>query len=269
MRGRVGAYAWYQLRDFLAGRAALVALVASAFVGWRLWTLRSSIGVDWAAGLAGRGLALRLFGEMLLLLAFVGTLAGVLGIISRDRRRGHTRLLFARPVAPARYYGQAFIVRGLALAGIAALGAQLFSLFVRPVPVAGATAFIAVSWIAVGGLGFLLSALSNRDGPLLGMLLAMGVLVERYLGASPSSATGAVLAEGAQYVLPPVHVLESLRATFSRGAYPEPLALGWAIAFGAICFAAGLAALRRRPLVACLPSRHARSPSTPRRSTAR
>ncbi len=43
-------------------------------------------------------------------IVFVGALFAMNGIVANDRKQGFYRFLFAKPMTPSRYYGQAFFV---------------------------------------------------------------------------------------------------------------------------------------------------------------
>ena len=57
-------------------------------------------------------------------LVFLGALFAMNGIVANDRKLGFYRFLFAKPVTPSRYYGQAFVLHWAGfMVVIAVLGA--------------------------------------------------------------------------------------------------------------------------------------------------
>jgi len=245
VRARLAAYAGTQLRDFLAGRALLLVVVTSVAA----WGYASVTGLDRSAfdasgGVQARDQLRRLFESLLLVFAFAGGPLAAQGLLARDRRRGYDRLLFARPMSPARYYAQAFVAAGLGLLLVGGIAVELFAVAVHPVSVVGAVAYMALAWLTIGGLGFALSAITRYHAFILVLLVGGDLLLNRYVTGSPDTDR---LREAAQYLLPPAHVIVALREPFARGGPVELAALVWPIGFGVLCLGAGLFVLRRRP----------------------
>lgn len=248
MRARTTAYAGTQFRDFFAGRAPLLAAV-TAVVAWMYF---AATGLDWGAfdpssGVGARQEVRHAFESVLVIFAFTGALLAANGLAARDRRRGYDKLFFARPLDPARYYLQGFAIAGLGTILMAAAAAELFTVAVRPVSVAGAAAYVALAWLAMGGLGFVLSALTAYHGLILLALVGGSLSLDRFMATPRTQAQVTPLLDGLQYLLPPAHVLVRLREPFARGGSPDPVALAWPLGFGVLCVVVGVVVLRRRP----------------------
>ena len=243
LAGVPARYAPWQLRDFATRRGVPIVLVALLLGAQLLLPWRLALGPGWLDGPEGAerlGFALqRLLGTVPL----VATLLAINGIVADDRRTGHVRFLFAKPVSAPGYYLQSFAV-GLGGTLLAALLlGLLLAWLVTPAAVAPLLLLVALTYVSMGGLGFLLSTLVRLDWIVLvplwfGAGLAQEV-AHRRGGPWPA------LAE----LLPPARRLSSAGEALIGGAMPtvaDALAL---LGFGAVCLALAAVALRHRPLV--------------------
>ena len=247
MKGRLTAYAGYQLRDYFAGRA-LPTLVATGLAAWALAAARGVTlsDLDPAGGIDARNRIQQTFELLLAVFAFVAGAAAAHGGVSHHRARGYDRLVFSRPISPVRYYTQGFVLAGIGAVVLATVGAEIYAVAVHPVSLAGVAGYVALAWLLVGGLAFLLSTMTAFYLPILAVVLAADVAVDHF--AAPLSAAGAgSVAAAIQFVLPPAHVLVTLRRAFARGLFVDPRAVAWPAAFGVACIVAAMVLLRRRP----------------------
>lgn len=252
MRGRLGRYGWWQLRDYVVERGLPTLVVALLLLLPLLLAAR-----EWSASPAELDRIARLaLAESSKVLAFVIVLIGVNGIVSNDRKSGAFRLLFAKPVAVTRYYAQAFAVNlcGALAATLVVMG--VYSLVVRPVWAPGLLVFVALYWILLGGVLFLASTLVRHDWMVAAGLWLVAQLV-REVAPPGTSLVGAAL----EFVLPPAHLMSPLAdALVGEGRLPLALALApgdamrtlpallWLVAWGLGAFLVGLHVLRRKPL---------------------
>jgi hypothetical protein len=103
---------------------------------------------------------------------------------------------------------------------------------------------IAVLYVALGGIGFLLSAAWRFDWLSLTTVLLVSNVLWQLFGHD-AGWRGTVV-----YALPPTHLLEGVYAAVRAGR-PLPVGdLAWLVAYGVLCFVAGLVVVRRRPLAA-------------------
>ncbi|HYD54425.1 MAG TPA: hypothetical protein VEA99_17440 [Gemmatimonadaceae bacterium] len=104
---RLGAYAWWQLRDYLFEKG-IGTLLVMLFAG--------SIGYIGAKGMTRfspdslRAPLSAAFSELYGQLVLLGVLFATNGIVSDDRKNGYYRFLFAKPVSVPRFYVQKFLV---------------------------------------------------------------------------------------------------------------------------------------------------------------
>ena len=263
---RVGAYALWQLRDYFKDRGAPTLIVAtlSAYIGLspileRLPRLgdRVPVGLLERFGTAEAVYAARMaeFNFMFLrsilgTLVFLGALFAMNGIVANDRKQGFFRFLFAKPVSPSRYYGQAFLVHWFGYMVVMALLGVIYGVIVWPVLTRPLLVVIALMFVAYSGIAFLLSAAARWDWmSLVAVTVAATFLWGRY-GESTHPLARLLL------LLPPLHRADEVYASvsgtpmYASGAptvIPWPI-LAWLAGYGAACFAAGLVVLRYRRL---------------------
>ena len=119
-RARTGAYALWQLRDYLKDRGVSTLIVGalSAYLGWSMMTETApmprptdvvSAGLLARFGNADSVYAARMaefsfhfMRSMLGAMIFLGALFAMNGIVANDRKQGFFRFLFAKPVSPSR-----------------------------------------------------------------------------------------------------------------------------------------------------------------------
>ena len=246
MRARLAAYAGYQIRDYFAGRAIASILVTAAVV----WVYVRALGLtpavlDPAAGIEARAQLQAAFGFTLASFAFIAAAVGAQGLVARDRSRGYDRVLFSRPVLPARFYLQGFLVGGIGAIVLAAIGAELYGAMLHPVSVTGVVGFVALSWVTVGGVGFLLSTMTRWHTVLLAVVIGADLALDRY--AAPLRTAVGALVDVVQFILPPAHAVVALRDEFVRGAVVTPAFVMWAGGYGLASLIIAAILLVRRP----------------------
>ena len=255
---RLGAYAWWQVRDYLVDRGTPTALIGLLFgymvggpmlsgVSMRLVRM-SPAALERAGGMdAARAAMLgELVGTFLSLLlgnlVFLGALFAMNGIVANDRKLGFYRFLFSKPLSPERYYGQAFAIHWAGFLFVFALMGLLFHALVAPVLTLPLFAAVGLMFLCYAGITFALSAAARWDWlSLVAVTVASNYLWTRY-GESRSALAGLL------YLFPPLHrTSEVYTAVATNVALPWHL-LGWFAAYGAICFVIGLVVLRHRRL---------------------
>ena len=248
MKARLAAYAGVQLRDFLVARVPLL-LTLTVLATWALFraTGVTPAVFDPSAGIGGREQAQLAFESALGTYALVGALLAAQGLVARDRWRGFDRVLFSRPLTPARYYMQGFIVAGIAVIVLGVVGAGVFTVALRPVTVAGVGGYLALAWLTIGAFAFAVSAVTAYHLPIVLAALGGAALLDRFATSLSAAGTPSAVVETAQYLLPPVHVVAALREPFARGLLVSPEVLAWPLAFGVLCLIAVVLLLNRRP----------------------
>jgi len=244
-RARMGRYALWQARDYVFERGLPTMLVGSIFPFLAALALRArrpagALTVEQHAAFVEMSLmSLRpLFGSIV----FLGALLGMNGLVSNDRKNGHYRFLFAKPVTPERYYGQAFIVHAAGfLVAIVLLG-LLWGAFVVPVMSVDMLVAMWLLYIGYAGIAFFLTAAAKWDWlSLVAVALVSTVLWERYGASTHPLAT-------LLYLLPPLPRTDSVYAAVATQSPLPWNTLAWFAGYGVACFLAALVVLRHRRL---------------------
>lgn len=242
-RARLGWYSLWHLRDYLRdkGIATLITIVLLGYLNQLSINRARALGA--ASGLMDQ-IADQAFVSTLGSLGILGVLFATNGIIADDRRHGYYRLLFAKPVSIGQYYGHKFAVYGLGFLIVAAVLLGIYNATVeRYLPMA-LLPTLALVYVALGGIGFLLSAAWRFDWlSLATVMLGSRVLWELF--GDESGVRGTLL-----YLLPPVHVLDGVYGAIRAGRELPLNDLAWAVGYGVACFVLGLVVVRRRSLAA-------------------
>jgi hypothetical protein len=265
-RARVGAYALWQLRDYLKDRGLPTFIVAllSGYLGLSPIIERMPTRADAVPPmlLARFGSAEAVYAARMMefnhaflrgilgTLVFLGALFAMNGIVANDRKQGFYRFLFAKPMTPARYYGQAFFVHWAGFIAVMIVLGLVHGVLIWPVLSRPLLIVIALMFVAYGGIAFLLSAAARWDWmSLVAVTVAATFLWGRYGESTHPLAT-------LLYLLPPLHRADEVYASvsgvpmYASGAptvIPWSI-LAWLVGYGAACFAAGLVVLRYRRL---------------------
>jgi len=181
---------------------------------------------------------------------FVGALFAMNGIVANDRKQGFYRFLFAKPMTPARYYGQAFFVHWAGFVAVMIVLGLVYGALIWPVLSRPLLLVIALMFVAYSGIAFLLSAAARWDW----MSLVAVTVGATFLWARFGESTHPL--SRLLYLLPPLHLVDEVYASVSGApvyASGAPTVIPWSIlawlaGYGAACFAAGLVVLRYRRL---------------------
>ncbi len=252
MKARLGRYAAWQLRDFVFERGIPLLVVAALMLFPAVAGVRGMLRAS-AAGPAEHDIALGTFTSLIAgMLGFVIVLVATNGIVHSDIRRGYYRFLFAKPVAPWRYYAQSFAVNwlGAMLAALAMLAA--FSALTTPFFPPGLFAFLTLYYLALGGLVFFVSVITRLDWLIVAAVWAFAQLLRSMYPVSSG-----LFGRGVDLLFPPAHRISGVGDALMRAGMPGNLQLGdsalllsmlWLVSWGALAFLAGLVLLRRWPL---------------------
>lgn len=257
-RARLVRYGMWQLRDFLVERGIPILIIGS-LLGYltvapmlpslhrNLATLPPRLIEKWGGLEGARAVLMHDFNEKFLnsflgAMVYVGALLAMNGIVANDRKQGYYRFLFTKPLAPWRYYGQAFLIHTVGFVAIVALLGTVYGLAVWPILSLRLLSVLALMFVMYGGITFLLSAAARWDWlSLVAVTVAATFFWELYRDSQ------AVLAK-LVYILPPVHrTSEVYNALAKSETLPWPL-IEWYAGYGIACFIGGLIVLRYRRL---------------------
>jgi ABC-type transport system involved in multi-copper enzyme maturation permease subunit len=240
-RARLSRYALWHLRDYLRDKG-IATLITLGLVGYltQIPIMRAR-----SAGFGGdlmEQIADQAFVSALKFLGFVGVLFATNGIVADDRRHGYYRLLFAKPVSVVAYYAQKWAVYGAGFLIVAAVLLGIYGATVEPFFPGTFLPTFALIYVALGGIGFLLSAAWRFDWLSLAAVLGLSDILWLLFGDDPGLPGSLVR------LLPPVHLLDGIYRAVREGSGLPVSDVVWVGAYGLACFVAGLAVIRRRPL---------------------
>ena len=240
-RARLSAYAAWIFRDYITnqGPSTLLVVLLVGFLSL-LPVLNGAMGPA-RLGAVPTEIAMRILQAMLPPLAFLGTFFATNGIVANDRKLGHYRFLFSKPVNPPAYYALTFAVYGLGLLIVTMALMGVWAFTVRPMLPRELFVIIPLMYLAYGGIGFLLSAAWRFDW----LSLVTVLLVANVAWAVWGTAQGA--RRWALYLLPPVHRAGDIYNMQLSRDVPWSSML-WLGGYGLACFVLGLIVIRRRPL---------------------
>lgn len=262
-RARTGAYALWQFRDYFKDRGLPTIIVGTVAAYLSLSELleprvraevmaqlRMQFGTGRAADAAwSTYVDVTFVSSILAAIVFLGALFAMNGIVANDRKHGYFRFLFAKPVTPSRYYGQAFLVHWAGFMLVITLLGVVYGIIMRPVLTQSLLLIVALMFLAYAGIAFLLSAAARWDWlSLVVVSIAADVLWRRF--GTSGHPLAALL-----YLLPPLHRVNEVFAAAAGAPMPfgAPAAIPWTLVawlagYGVLCFLAGLLVLRHRRL---------------------
>ena len=228
-------YLWWQFRDFARDRGYAVLLVGF-LIGFTIVAPVRGMGRTIDSTLA-RNLIIAVLSQVTFILAFI-TLNG---IVSTDRKLGYFRFLFSKPVSIPAYYVQLFFVYFIGFLAAVAILLGVFTFFTAPIDLIRPLLFCALLYLSLGGIAFLISTLFHYDWPILaGIFLGSAILHSMW--QYREGWRRMVLS-----ILPPVYRLTEQLPNIINRRGVETNDVLWLLGYSAICFAAGLFVLRRRP----------------------
>ena len=257
-RAQLLRYGVWQLRDFLLDRGLSLVIIGTLLgyftVAPMLPALHRNLAMlpprliaKWGGMQGATAMLMKDFNEMFLRnvlggLVFVGAVIAMNGIVANDRKQGHYRFLFTKPLAPWRYYGQSFLINTLGFVAVMALLGTVYGLTVWPVLSVRLLLVIALMFLMYGGITFVLSAAARWDWLSLVTVTVLATFLWDRFKDSPNALRVLL------YLLPPLHrTSEVYNALAKSESLPWPL-IQWYAAYGVACFVGGLIVLRYRRL---------------------
>ncbi|MEO8294975.1 MAG: hypothetical protein ABI613_05610 [Gemmatimonadota bacterium] len=220
-------YGRWMLRDILLAQGALLLGVAilSAFI-LRRFDTPPALGVV-VSGIAGQ------LGSLFILFCTAG-------MVSSDRIQGYYRSYFARPVSPAGFYLQRWVLGGLMVALVVPVLTVALSVVLGGFRIDWhLMAQLEMLYLLLGGSVFFLSTMIRADW----LFALLALIVDTVLSQLKSSGVKlSLILNAIATVLPPFHLVKL------PGANPSGSALMHVLLYGAGLVLAALAVLRWRPL---------------------
>lgn len=235
MQTNLRRYVLWQLKDFARERGIALLLVGF-LIGVTIVAPVRAMGRTIDAGMA-KSMLVAIVSQIALILALI-TLNG---IVSTDRKMGYYRFLFSKPVSISAYYAQLFVVYFVGFLAAIAILLGAFAIFAHPVSPLGPLMFCGLVFLSLGGIAFLISSLVRYDWPVL-VAIYVASLILHSMWQYKEGWRRLVLS-----VLPPLYrISNTMPDILDRGVVNTQDVL-WLLGYSALCFAAGILVLRRRP----------------------
>ncbi len=245
VRGRLGDYAWWQLRDYATGPAIWTVVVVFVLGIFPLLMMKYASARGGVPPAQLDGLVAQSFASFVGIMAALAPMIGVARLASHDRAPGLSRFLFSQPVGIRRYYLQAWAVRLAAALAITLAMSLAINQFVAKVPWLGAAGAVGISWALVGGVAFLLTVLTAHDAGAIIALYLMPTLLSTLHETAPTWWWVKPLLT----VLPPTHKLDALHRALLQHTAVSPGDLWHVLLYGAGCVVLATWLVRRLPMV--------------------
>jgi hypothetical protein len=228
-------YSLWQLRDFAVERGVAILIIGFLWGYVLIEPIRHAVGPQVTGTASPLGLVAIQISSAIVSLS---VLVALNGIVSADRKAGYYRFLFSKPVNPVLYYAQVFFVY---MVGVIAAMLVLSSLLHRILPTFSIPHFLlytALIYIAMGGIGFFLSATMRYDWLTLAAVWLGARVLRGIYGAGNDWRSKLV------ELLPPVHKLDDVANSLIATGSAQMADVLWLFGYGALFFVLGLAALR-------------------------
>ncbi len=241
-RARLGKYSLWQFRDFVIERGIAIVIIGLLWGYLQIEPMRRVLGYSWDSipPQAVTRVVTFLAGSIVSL----SVLIALNGIISTDRKLGYYRFMFAKPLSPVRFYGQLFFVYLAGLIAAMLLLSGLFVFFAARFNVVNLVLYVILIYIALGGIGFFISAATKYDWVALAAVWVGARILRTVYGEKPDWRSKAV------ELLPPVHRVDEVSASLIAYGSAAATDVLWLAGYGALFFALGLFVLHRRSLAA-------------------
>jgi ABC-type polysaccharide/polyol phosphate export permease len=239
--GRLVRYAGWQLRDFLMDRGLPVVLIGILLGYTAIEPMRIALGPGWNHNPAFPLTAL--LGTIVSPVISLAVFISLNGIISNDRKMGYFRFLFAKPIRPLEYYAQLYAVHFVGMLVTVLLLTSLFRLLVGTVPFASVALYTLIVYIAMGGIGFFVSASTRYDWLVLAAIWIGSRILRTVYQEAPDFRSRLV------QILPPVHKIDGVATSLLAGRPADQSDMLWLVAYGALFFVLGLLVINHRSMV--------------------
>jgi len=239
-RGRLAKYSLWQFRDFVFERGIAIVLIGFLWGYVTFEPMRKMLGSQWTGDQRSPvwGLAIQ-FSSAVVSLA---VLIALNGITSGDRKNGYYRFLFSKPISPVAYYAQMFFVYLVGVLLAMLILSSLLHIILPAFSVFYFLLYVALIYMAMGGIGFFLSVATRYDWVSLAAVWVGARILRAVYGAKNDWRSKAV------ELLPPVHRVDDVANSLIGNGTAHTSDIVWLLAYGLLFFVAGLVFLRKGSL---------------------
>ncbi len=236
MIARLAKYSLWQFRDFVLERGIAIVLIGFLWGYVMFEPMRRAMGAQWTGDQTSPVWAIAL--QVASAVVSLSVLIAVNGMISNDRKTGHYRFLFSKPVNPVVYYAQLFAVYMVGvLVAMLILSGLLRTIF-PAFSVRNFLLYAALIYVAMGGIGFFLSVATRYDWLTLAVVWLGSRILRGVYGPKNDWRSKAV------ELLPPVHKLDELANSLIGRGIADTGDVVWLLGYGLLFLVVGLGIIR-------------------------
>jgi len=239
-KGRLARYSLWQFRDFAIDRGIAIVIIGFLWGYVTFEPMRRAMGPAWTGDQRSPiwGIAIQFTSAIVSL----SVLIAMNGITSLDRKNGYYRFLFAQPVNPVLYYAQLFLVYMVGVLLSMLILASLLHIILPAFSIVYFLMYVALIYIAMGGIGFFLSTATRYDWLSLAAVWLGSRILRGIFG--PKHDWKSKLVE----LLPPVHRVDDVANSLIGSGTANTNDVLWLLGYGLLFFVLGLVILRRGSL---------------------
>jgi len=234
-RGRLARYSLWQFRDFWWERGIAILLIGGLWGYVVLEPLRLTMGPQWTAP---NSPAARMTLQLASAVVSLAVLIAVNGIVSTDRKHGYYRFLFSKPISPMAYYAQMFFVYLVGVLLAMLILSSLLHIILPAFSILYFLLYVALIYMAMGGIGFFLSVATRYDWVTLAAVWVGARILRAVYGAKNDWRSKAV------ELLPPVHRVDDVANSLIANRTAPGTDVLWLAGYGILFLVLGLVLIR-------------------------
>jgi hypothetical protein len=233
-------YVPWQFRDFVIDRGISIMIIGVLWGYLLIAPVRASMGAVFAASPLSPTWAILM--TVISSVVSLSVLIALNGMVSTDRKMGYYRFLFAKPLSPVAFYAQLFVVYMVGVLVAMLMLSLMLKHFVASFSVVNFLLYSALIYIAMGGIGFFISAATRFDWLTLAAVWLGSHMLRSLYGAKPGFVGKLV------QLLPPVHKLDDVANGVITYRSAPAGDIVWLLGYGLLFFVLGLLLLKRGQL---------------------
>jgi hypothetical protein len=235
-RGRLAKYSLWQFRDFVIDRGIAIVIIGFLWGYVTFEPVRKMMGPAWTGDQRSPIWPVAI--QFSAVIVSLSVLIALNGITSLDRKNGYYRFLFSKPVNPVVYYGQLFFVYMVGVLVAMVILASLLHTILPAFNILNFLIYVALIYIAMGGIGFFLSAATRYDWLTLAAVWVGARILRGVYGLKNDWRSKLV------ELLPPVHRVDDVANSLIGSGTANTTDVLWLLGYGFLFFVLGLVILR-------------------------
>jgi hypothetical protein len=232
-------YSLWQFRDFVVDRGIAIVIIGVLWGTVLIEPLRRTMGPVFADNPLSPTWSLLM--TAVSSVVSIAVLIALNGLVSTDRKMGYYRFIFAKPVSPAAFYAQLFVVYMIGVIVCMLLLASILHHILPRFSILNFLIYTAIIYIAMGGIGFFISVATRFDWLTLAAVWLGSHILRNLYRTKP------VMGKLVE-VLPPVHKIDEVATGIISYRSAPGWDIAWLVGYGAVFLVLGLVLLQRGQL---------------------